>query len=69
MMLTRDPTSMSPAERLAAVAEILARGYLRHVVRRHGRIPSKELAEGRESEAPCDQAVNAGEKPPGKETA
>ncbi len=46
----RDPAAMTPGERLAELAEILAAGFRR--------FRQRALDDVAESEAPCDQAVD-----------
>ena len=46
----RDPSCMTPEQRLAELGEILATGYRRLQL---------SLAESRQPEAPCDQEVDA----------
>ena len=48
----RHPSSMTAAERRAELAGLLARGYVRHLAAQE--CSQNPLADGPESEAPCD---------------
>ena len=63
----RNPASLSPEERLAEIAAILATGYRRLSLSRES--DHKELAETPESEAPCDSGVDGNQSEGGKEVA
>lgn len=52
----RNPAAISREERFQELAEILSRGYLRHLVQR--RISSDPLALPPHPEAPCVSPVN-----------
>ena len=66
MISDRDPATMTPTERLAELAELFGKAYLRLLV---ARAESRNaLALSGESLAPCEP-VNGGESPPGKEQA
>ncbi len=54
MIHGRDPSAMTPDERLAELGRILAAGY--------GRYLQKALAASADTEAPCADAVNSREK-------
>ena len=60
MTIPRDPDTMPPEARLAEIAEIFGRGYLRASVK--GRISSGELALPPHGEAPCVSTVNTPER-------
>ena len=65
MTSMRDPTAMSPRERLAELAEALAAAYLRGLSRRE-----VSLAEAAHVEAPCESTVDGGRAAePGRESA
>jgi hypothetical protein len=64
MIRARDPTAMALDERIAALAAMLATGYLRLSISRQ-----KELDLADPAEAPCEAVVNSVENDPRKETA
>ena len=61
-MIPRDPAEMTPEDRLAEVAFLVAEAYLRVLVSRR-----KELELSPIVEAPCDQMVDAEESVARKE--
>jgi len=54
MTLTRDPADLTPEERLAEVAFLLAAAYLRVLVSRQ-----KELEDSTDREPSCHQVANS----------
>ncbi len=62
MIRPKDPSAMSPKERLAELGALLATGVQRH------RLRQKELADGGETERPC-HSVNTSESPDDQEVA
>ncbi|MBI4584572.1 MAG: hypothetical protein HY717_11205 [Planctomycetes bacterium] len=67
MIRARDPTAMTPEERRAEVAGLLATGYLRSLAA--GRISREKPSAVAERMAPCVQVVNSQENTQRKETA
>jgi hypothetical protein len=56
----RDPSAMAPQDRLREIGEILAKGFLRSLLRKGLDVPT-------ESTAPCDTVVNGEETRDSKE--
>ena len=61
-MIPRDPADLTPEDRLAEVAFLIAQGYLRSLVSR-----GKALDSGHQSEALCGKKVDGQEAVAGKE--
>lgn len=56
MITARDPVAMTESERFGEIAEILARGYVRLLIRRE--CSEKALDDCDPSEAPCDSRAH-----------
>lgn len=57
MILAHDPDEMAPSQRRAAIAELLATGYLRALARQRGDSAPEGLAEEGQVEAQCRYPV------------